>query len=172
MTTTGTDRIMLRCGVLIDGSGGDAREDIALVIDQGLITSVERWEDRDTCVEKACTVRDYGDETVIPGIIDAHAHLCLGSPQSAGWASAASDPIGIVAWGLASGLAALLSGVTTIVDAGSTGGLALRVASLVEDGFAGGPRILGVGRAITTTGGHGATFGVCADNISELVRAV
>ena len=172
MTAIGTERLILRCGTLIDGTGSAASEDVELVIDQGLIASIGPWSGRDNSIGDASTVRDYREHTVIPGVIDGHAHICLGSPQSAGWASAERDPVSIVAWGLASGLSALVSGVTTIVDVGSVDGLALKVASLVDGGLACGPRILAAGRAITTTGGHGAAFGVCADTTPELVKAV
>lgn len=171
MTST-NDNLLLRCGTLIDGTGAAAREDIAIEIDRGLIKSIRPWRTGRQGFDQAATFRDLTGQTVIPGLIDGHTHICLGAPQSDGWASTGNDPIGIVAWGLASGVAALLSGVTTILDAGSQNGLALRVASLVDAGLAVGPRILAVGPAITTTAGHGPAFGTTADSAVEIVRAV
>jgi len=161
-----------RCGVLIDGSGEDAVEDVALVLDDARIVAIEPWTRRHAATYGPDGHRDLRGHTVLPGIVDAHAHLCLGSPGSAAWAKAGTDAIGTVAWGLASGVAALQSGITTVVDAGSRDGLALRVAEMIDTELATGPTVLAAGAAITTTGGHGADFGSPADDQTDLVRAV
>lgn len=166
------DNLLLRCGTFIDGTGVAASEDIAIEIDRGLIKTIGPWKVLESRVDQAAMYRDLTHHTVIPGMIDGHTHICLGASRGDSLASTGIDPIGIVAWGLASGIAALLSGVTTILDAGSQNGLALRVASLVDSGLAVGPRILAVGPAITTTAGHGPAFGTAADSVVEIVRAV
>lgn len=160
-----------RCGVLIDGSGGEAREDVALVIDGGRIRSVDSWADAASAL-RATDVEDLRGHSVIPGLIDAHAHPCLGAPGSAAWKATAIDSIGIVGWGLASCSAALRTGVTTIVDAGSLDGLALRVGRLIDEGVSVGSTVIAAGAAITTTAGHGMEIGITADSPVELVRAV
>lgn len=167
-----TDRTVLRCGTLIDGSGVAARRDVALVVEGARIAALEPWDERTTTTHEPEPHRDLRRHTVVPGLIDAHAHLCLGAAGSAGWARAAADPVGIVAWGLAAGIAALRTGITTVVDVGSPQGLALRAARLIDAGLAAGPQVLAAGPAITTTAGHGAEFGVAADSASELVGAV
>jgi len=171
-TADGPGASIWRCGVLIDGSGAAALEDAALVFDEGRIVEVGTWKGDYDDLFGSSASRDLRDHSVIPGIIDAHAHLCLGSPTSSAWTAAAADPIGILAWGLASGLAALRSGITTVVDVGSRDGLALRVGELIDAGLALGPKVLAAGAAITTTGGHGTEFGALADDRAELVRAV
>ena len=159
---------ILRCGVLVDGSGVPASEDMGVVIDGDEIAAVAPWNE----LGIRGGYRDLRRCSVVPGLIDGHTHICLGSPSSPSWAAAAGDPIGLVTWGLASSCASLLSGVTTVVDAGSRDGLALRVGTLIKSGIAVGPRVLAAGPAITTTGGHGASFGVRADNVDELLKAV
>ena len=166
------DPLLLRCGIFLDGTGAPAQEDIALLIENGLIVAVEPWHQLASTREVPNTFLDLRDHTVVPGLIDAHAHLCLGANPNIDKATDTVDSIGIVAWGLASGASALLSGVTTILDAGSQAGLALRVAALVDAGFAVGPRVLAVGPAITTTAGHGESFGTAADNTAEMIKAV
>ncbi|MGI8867660.1 MAG: amidohydrolase family protein [Mycobacteriales bacterium] len=161
-----------RCGVLIDGSGAAPIEDAALILNGGRIAEVGPWTAEHETLFGPGANWDLRGNTVVPGLVDAHAHLCLGSPVSAAWSAAEADPVGIVAWGLTAGLAALQSGITTVVDVGSRDGLALRVADLIDAGLALGPRVLAAGAAITTTGGHGEDFGAIADDQVELVRAV
>ena len=170
--TEPTDPLLLRCGIFLDGTSAQAQEDVALLIAQGRIVAVEPWHKLANTHGVPDTFLDLRRQTVVPGLIDAHAHLCLGAYPNVGKASAVTDSIGIVAWGLASGAAALLAGVTTIIDAGSQGGLALQVAALVDAGCAVGPQVLAVGPAITTTAGHGEAFGTPADNTAEMIKAV
>lgn len=163
-------RTELRVGLLIDGSGSAPREDVAVVLDGTSIASVTAWPDR--APHRPDNVVDLRDATVTPGLIDAHAHLCWGSPTSTAWRSIGDTPDALVAWGLASGAAALAAGITTVIDCGSPHGLALRVRNLIGAGVATGPQVLASGAAITTTGGHGEFIGTTADDETELRVAV
>ncbi len=162
---------VLRCGVLYDGRGHKPQVDAGLVLDGPRIASVEPWDANLTDLASRLPYHDLRGCTVIPGLIDGHAHLCAGAPDSV--AAEPVDQVGTVAWGLAAASAALLAGVTTIVDVGSPAGLALRVAQLIKDGVASGPRVMAAGAAITTTAGHCAEWlGIPADNAAQLVVAV
>ncbi len=165
---------VFRCGVFIDGSGRPARTDVALVVDAGRISSVDPWTDEGEHGRPPRSVTDLRDCTVVPGLVDAHAHPCIGYAEMPAWDAAKDDAAGIVAWGLASCQLALGAGVTTMVDVGSPHGLALTVQRLLEAGVATGPRLLAAGPAITTTAGHGCDLGigVVADGAEEGVRAV
>ena len=59
---------------LLDGSGARPVERAALVIEGDRIVAVGAAADvsvPDTSVER----RDYGDATILPGLVDAHTHL-------------------------------------------------------------------------------------------------
>lgn len=161
-------RAVLRCGVLLDGTGAPAREDMAVVLEAGKIGAVTPWRER----TGPGPILDYGDRTVLPGLIDGHTHLCWGSPQSPAWADLGDDPAAIVAWGLSSCSAALGAGITTVVDCGSRSGLAMTVRDMVRAGIATGPRVLAAAEAITTTAGHGEDIGTPADDIVGMRTAV
>jgi len=161
---------VLRCGVLIDGTGAPAEEDMAVVLAGGRVAEVTRWSERER--HGADSILDYSDATVVPGLIDAHTHLCWGSPQSRAWADSSDTPAAVVAWGLSSCAAALAAGITTVVDCGSRSGLALTVRDVVHAGVATGPRVLAVGEAITTTAGHGEDIGMAADDVVGMRTAV
>lgn len=163
-------RIVLRCGVLIDGTGMAAQEDLAVVVDGNRLGAVTPWRERDTA--RSDPVVDYTGATVVPGLIDGHTHLCFGSRQSRAWVRLANNPAAIVSWGLASCAAALAAGITTVVDCGSPTGSALTVRDLVRSGVATGPRVLAAAEAITTTAGHGEEIGLTADSAEEVVKAV
>lgn len=163
-------RTVLRCGVLIDGSGAAAREDMALILEGSKVGSIVPWGRHES--DAFARILDYSDATVVPGLVDAHTHLCAGSPSSNAWASLPDDAVAIVAWGLASCSAALAAGITTVVDCGSRSGLALTVRDLLQSGVASGPAVLAAGEAITTTAGHGEDLGTIADNAAELRKAV
>lgn len=160
------ERTVLRCGVLIDGTGSPAQADMAVTIEDGRVAAVLTWSAYERGNgDNAAPILDYSNATVVPGLIDAHAHLCWGSPQSRAWVDLDNDPAAIVAWGLSSCAAALVAGITTVVDCGSPGGLALKVRDLVRSGIACGPRVLASGEAITTTAGHGEDIGITADDV-------
>lgn len=166
------NRSLLRCGVLIDGSGAPAQEDAAVLVEDGKIAAIEPWHEQRFYEQNALETHDFSTQTVLAGLIDAHVHLCLKTEVESSALAEAGDPVEIVAWGLASAIAALRSGVTTVVDVGSPLGLASRVASLIDQGYAVGPKVFAAGLVITTTAGHGAEFGRLADSGAELVRAV
>ncbi len=163
--------IVLRCGVLIDGTGMPAREDMSVVLQGRRVIAVTAWEDREER-HRAGSVVDYRESTLVPGLVDGHTHLCAGSPQSAAWDNLPDDTSALVAWGLASCSAALTAGITTVVDCGSPGGSALQVRNLIQSGIAAGPRVLAAGEAITTTAGHGEELGMTADGAAEVRVAV
>lgn len=58
-------------GVLIDGSGGSARRDSTVVIDGSSIVEVSQQRELGSDVR----VVDLGGKTIMPGLIDCHAHF-------------------------------------------------------------------------------------------------
>lgn len=111
--------------------------------------------------------------TLLPGLIDAHVHLCF---------DAGTDPVATLQSRDDAALLADMSGraeqlldhgVTTVRDLGDRGGLALRLAQLTDEGTVAGPRIVSAGAPITPPGGHCWFLGGEAsgeDRIRSLVR--
>lgn len=118
-------------------------------------------------------VRDYGDATILPGLIDAHVHLTAdGEPDFAG--QVLNDtPERAFARALRNARRHLLAGVTTVRDCGARFPTAIelehaRQLSLVDAI----PEIIAAGRAICMTGGHAAFIGVEADGEDGVRKAV
>jgi imidazolonepropionase-like amidohydrolase len=142
------DQTIVTCGTLIDGLAGEPRSDAAVVVEDGRIAAVTSLDEAPDDAD----VIDHSDETVIPGLIDAHLHL-------KGWPS--MDQSDYLTYDVAAGAARatvhlrrlLDAGFTTVRDVDSRTALGLRTA--VEEGSIPGPRIHTSHRAIYQTGGHG-----------------
>lgn len=115
---------------------------------------------------------DVSGCTVIPGLIDAHAHLCFngGSDWRAVYDS--DSPGRMLLRMAAAGRSMLEAGVTTVRDLGAPTALALELRQAYADGLAVGPHLLISGAPITTTGGHCWFMGGEADGEVELRKAV
>lgn len=100
-------------------------------------------------------VQDYGDATILPGLIDMHVHTGYwwSEPDADSYRD---DPYRIAYFALDVLNRALRTGVTTVRDVSSPGGClrGLRWAS-AERGYLTLPRIVHCGRGICFTGGHG-----------------
>jgi len=111
-----------------------------------------------------------GGASLLPGLIDAHVHLCM-EPTIDGTDGVASDPIDVVmARSIENAGRLLAAGITSARDQGSRDGIAIEVAAAQRAGDVIGAQIMAAGRGITPTGGHGWMIGVEADG-PEAVRA-
>ena len=97
------------------------------------------------------TVIDVGGRTLMPGLIDAHAHITGLSLSPKNLACPAADLVLAAATYLRN---SLMAGFTTIREAG---GADYTIAHLLKNGTIIGPRMFYSGKALTQTGG-GADF--------------
>jgi imidazolonepropionase-like amidohydrolase len=94
-----------------------------------------------------------GGRYLLPGLISVHTHLSVVYPFSA---TDETESPGITALrALARAQDALLAGVTTIRCVHEQNRADLLIRTAAEQGWVTAPRILGAGRALSTTGGHG-----------------
>ena len=116
------------------------------------------------------TVVEARGAAVLPGLIDAHVHLCLDATID-GVDGVATEPIEVVRDRSIGAARKLLgAGITSARDQGSRDGVAIGVARAQRAGEIAGARIRAAGRGVTPTGGHGWMIGVEADG-PEAVRA-
>jgi imidazolonepropionase-like amidohydrolase len=163
---------VLRGGRVVDVSG--SREADVAVADREIVAV----GDPET-VDDAVTALADGDETtevdaagkvVAPGLIDAHVHVMMdGRPDVA---TAVADSDYTASYRAAGNLrAAVEAGVTTVRDLGSRGTLALDAGEAVAAGQIDGAQVVGCGRNVIMTGGHGNWFGREADGPAEVRKA-
>ena len=114
---------------------------------------------------------DLGGRWVAPGLMNAHAHLCLDGGPDPEAALRAETRTETVLRSAARLEAAVRAGVTTIRDVGGVDGIDIDLARLVDAGEIQGPRVIPSGRVVTMTGGHGWWMGLQADGPDAVRRA-
>jgi imidazolonepropionase-like amidohydrolase len=164
-------RLWLTHARLFDGTGAAVRDGAAVLVADGRIVEVGAAGDG---VPEGARVVDLEGRTLMPGLIDAHAHVYPHVPSPAPGA----EPLwpGAGAHFLAGDLRdALRMGVTTLRDVGSYGDLVVEARQAMRYGAMRGPRLLTCGRIISATAPGGRWFeGMYreADGADDVRRAV
>jgi imidazolonepropionase-like amidohydrolase len=114
---------------------------------------------------------DLGESTLLPGLVDAHAHLCWDPDGNS--EDLARDPYrALVDRARRHAEAALSSGITTIRDLGDRDFATLSLRDEYRQGTAVGPELVVSGPPLTRSGGHCWFLGGEADSAEALVDAV
>lgn len=118
------------------------------------------------------TVIDVSGCTVVPGLIEAHAHLCFNA--GADWREVydADTPGQMLLRMAGAGRRMLEAGITTVRDLGAPTELAVELRDGIRSGLIAGPDLLVAGAPITPTGGHCWFMGGEADGIEGVKVAV
>jgi imidazolonepropionase-like amidohydrolase len=156
---------------LFDGTGAPVREASGVLVEDGRIAVVGQASDG---VPDGATVIELAGRTLLPGLIDAHAHVKVERPTPAPGAEPLSP--GTDAHFLAAELRETLRrGVTTVRDVGSYGDLVFEARQAMRYGAFRGPRLLSCGRIVSATAPGGRFFeGMYreADGPDDVRRAV
>jgi imidazolonepropionase-like amidohydrolase len=142
---------------LIDVRTGKLLTGQTILIEGNKIVRVASSSDLGQPTTDSVRVIDLAGLTVLPGLIDCHAHI-LGNLKdlSASAPLRMSSPQGVL-WGVHNLEVWLNHGFTTLRDAGESdlayGQLALR--DSIRMGLIEGPRMVSAGNFISVTGGHG-----------------
>lgn len=162
---------------LIDGLGGAPVERASVEVADGRIVAIGT-----AAGDPPPDAIDLGGRTLMPGLIDAHAHISSDTERSPGFgpppARHGDDPrpreLGYFV--LANTARALLcAGITTVRDVGAYDGEAIVLRRAIELGLVEGPRILSCGRIVTATAPGARIFGTMyreADGPWEMRKAV
>ena len=129
---------------LLDGTGAETRTGLAVEIVDGAISSIASGSSART----ASNAVDLTGLTLMPGLIDAHAHHGIVEVHDAD-----RTPLAVIAARIVANLARSLdAGFTTTREMGGLdGGFAQAVAA----GLVPGPRLMPSGPLLCTTAGHG-----------------
>jgi imidazolonepropionase-like amidohydrolase len=157
---------------LIDGSGAPAREGQMLAFgEDGRIEAV--GPAREFQADASDTVVRAPGASLLPGLINMHAHLSLASDNApfVPYMDSHSD-VALALRAAHSAAAALRGGVTTVRDCGSRGVTVLDLRGARTDGLLRIPRVLAAGCALTISGGHMRPFGGETDGVDGVRRMV
>ena len=146
----------IRAGRLIDGTGTPAREDMVIIVRGDRIEAVGSASE--VVIPPEARVVDLSQYTVMPGIVDAHAHLSIRPDVRtlAGQLEGMTQPDAKQMARIVRNIRVqLLSGVTTLYVVGEVHYNDIHAAEAVADGVIPGPRIYPSGNFISTTAGHG-----------------
>jgi imidazolonepropionase-like amidohydrolase len=137
--------ILLRGATLIDGTGSDPFLNAIVAVDEGEIRAVGTYK-----ASRDDQTIDLSGLTLLPGLIDAHAHLGIVNVKAL--ADLGTLPVAELACLIFENCRlALEAGFTTIRD---LGGLDGGIVQTINKGLISGPRILPSGPALAQTGGH------------------
>jgi imidazolonepropionase-like amidohydrolase len=150
---TAVPTVAIRAGRLIDVRTGK------VALDQYIVVTKDRIKSIAPSAPPGVAVIDLSRYTVVPGLIDSHAHV-LGNPKdqsSTGTLRMSSAQQAI--WGVRNLQVWLDHGFTALREAGEDdpayAQLALRDG--IEQGLIQGPRMVSAGQFVSLTGGHGDT---------------
>lgn len=155
------DTILIRAGHLLDVERGELEADRVLAVEGDRIVDVLGALPAET----SARVIDLSSATVLPGLIDCHAHLIGEMDDGRGYASlvmrsAAQEAMA----GVRNARATVRAGFTSVRDVGTFRAFvdcALRDA--IEAGDVEGPRMLCAGAYLTVSGGGGDITGLAPD---------
>jgi len=161
------ETLVLTGASLIDGTGAEPVRGRAVVVEGDRITQV---------VDDARAPRgrriDLSGSTLLPGLINCHVHLCFGA-EADPVRALKDEPLALTALkALRRAQETVEAGVTTVRDLGGRDYVELAVRRAIAEGLFPGPRILGAGRPVCMTGGHGNFVGREADGPDDVRKAV
>jgi len=161
--------LAIRAAQLFDGVADQLRARPLLLVDDGRITDVDTTgADPPGHAELV----DLGEATLLPGLVDSHAHLALdASSDSVGHLAGQADDELLQAC-RAAARAALAVGITTVRDLGDRRFVTLRLREELAAHPTDGPQLLVSGPPITTPGGHCWFLGGEADGVDGVRSAV
>ena len=161
--------MIITAHTIVTGDGKTVLRDSGVYLEGGKVAAIGPVAELKAKYPKA-EVTDYGNATILPGLIDLHTHV--GAAYSPDPLLNSDDTIQMRA--LNNVQTALFSGVTTIRDCGCPENVTHRIRMAANKGLVRAPRIVTSGAAICSTGGHGweGNITIEVDGIENLRAAI
>ena len=162
--------MLIRAVRVIDGIGDEPLPSRDVLVVDGRIAEISA-HDPAREVPAGTSVVDGDGRTVLPGLIDAHAHYTFDPTEGSIQAIARRSDAEILAAAADHAARALRAGVTTSRGAGSIRNLECSLGDAIAAGRVAGPRIVAAGTAVGSVGGHGSAFGLEAEGPEAVAAA-
>jgi imidazolonepropionase-like amidohydrolase len=145
--------MILRAGILYDGTFDAPRRNVDVVIEGDRITEMRNAAEG--------VAPDASAACITPGLVNAHVHLIGSGEANMMNAIALMDQNQMMLAAVANAAKSLRAGVTTVRDLGSANGIAQALRDSIDRGSIPGPRMRAAGRVLCMTGGHGWWIADC-----------
>ena len=166
------DFTILKAARLVDGNGGPIAEQAAVMLHGDTISQIGTQETVQAPEGASVREVDYGDATILPGLVDSHVHL-IGIGDGRAGDELVTLPDEVLTVQAAQNVRRhLYSGVTTVRDCGAKNRTTFLLRDAVEMGIVPSPRLVLAGRPVAIIGGHLSYFGIQATGEDECRAAV
>lgn len=147
---------LIRAGRLVDVVAGEVVRDREVLVRGDRIEAVEGRAG----APEGTRVVDLSTQTVLPGMIDCHAHL-IGAEEEAGLPSLSQTAVKESLLGVRNARRTVMAGFTSVRDVGTYRAfLDIELRDAIEAGWVIGPRMMTAGPYLTVTGGGGEITGL------------
>lgn len=164
------DYTLIKASRMFDGTGSAPEAGKALLLNGGRIQAIGAVGDLKAPDGANLTVKDYGDATILPGLVDGHTHMMAPGDGTHGDITGAEQDDVLLMRALQNARTFLHAGVTTARENGAKNKVGFSLKEGINMGLTEGPEMVISGRPITITGGHFWYCGSEADGIDG-VRA-
>lgn len=156
-------------GSVFDGESDAFQGDMAVIIEGGRFTRIAPRASVE--IPPELPVIDATGKFVLPGLINAHAHLTFMYRVGATSRNAERTVTDLTIHAVRVAALLLAQGITTVREMGGESGVPLEMRRAIQAGIVPGPRVVACGQPICVTGGHAAHLSVEADGADGFRRA-
>ncbi|MBV8637982.1 MAG: amidohydrolase family protein [Candidatus Eremiobacteraeota bacterium] len=156
--------MILRAGVLYDGTLDAPRRNVDIEIEGGRIIGISNAGEGTAC--------DRSAACITPGLVNAHVHLEMSGEPDTMAAVASMSQNQRVLRATENASKTVRSGVTTVRDVGSSYGISADIRDAIQAERIPGPRMRVCGYVLCMTGGHGHFMGREIDGPWDARKAV
>ena len=167
-----SDYTIIKAARIFDGTGAKTLEGQAVLMDGHKISAIGPSNEISAPDGSKVTICDYGNSTILPGLVDGHTHMMAPGDGTHGDFTGAEDDDILLMRALKNAKTFLDAGVTTARENGAKNKVAFSLKKGIRSGLSEGPEMIISGRPITITGGHFWYCGSEADGIDGVRQEV
>ena len=172
MPPTAPQFTILKAARLIDTAREAVQEQAAILLEGNTVRQIGTAETVHAPEGASVQEIDYGNATILPGLVDSHVHLNgIGDGRAGDELATLPDEV-LTVQSAQNARRHLYSGVTTLRDCGAKNSTTFMLRQAVDLGIVPAPRLILAGRPVAIIGGHLSYFGTAATGVDECRAAV
>lgn len=169
-TNQSNEFTLIKAARIFDGTGSPASSGKAVLLNDGQIAAIGAVGELSAPDGANLTIKNYGDATILPGLVDGHTHMMAPGDGTHGDITGNEQDDILLMRALQNARTFLHAGVTTARENGAKNRVGFSLKEGIQRGLSEGPEMVVSGRPITITGGHFWYCGSEADGV-EGVRS-